>query len=68
MSKDYWVLLDENEKAVLQYLGRTRPMVPKRMKDGMSVREAIVDTVSYLMTIDEGTEGFKKSPRSGVSI
>jgi hypothetical protein len=52
MSKDYWALLDENEKVLHQYLGRTRPMVPKRMKDGMTVREAIVDTVSYLVTTD----------------
>jgi hypothetical protein len=60
MSKDYWALLGENEKVLHQYLGRTRPMVPKRMKDGMTVREAIVDTVSYLVTADEATEGFKK--------
>ena len=60
MSKDYWALLDENEKVLHHYLGRTRPMVPKRMKDGMTVREAIVDTVSHLVTANEATEGFKK--------
>jgi hypothetical protein len=60
MSKDYWMLLDEIEKVLHQYLGRTRPMVPKRMKDGMTVREAIVDTVSHLVTADDATEGFKK--------
>ncbi len=60
MSKDYWALLDEIEKVFHQYLGRARPMVPKRMNDGMSVREAIVDTVSHLVTTDEATVGFKK--------
>jgi hypothetical protein len=60
MSRDYWALLDENEKVLHQYLGRTRPMVPRRMKNGMTVREAIVDTVSHLVTTDEATAGFKK--------
>ena len=65
MAKDFWKLLDENEATLHQYLSRTRPMVPKRMKDGMNVREAIVDTITHLVTSDEASDGFKKLAKIG---
>jgi hypothetical protein len=60
MSKKYRTLLDDNERALGQRLSRTRPMVKNRTDAGMSIRAAVIDTVSTLVGSDHATTGFKK--------
>jgi hypothetical protein len=60
MSKEYKTLLDDNERALGQRLSRTRPMVKNRTGAGMSIRAAVIDTVTTLVASDHATTGFKK--------
>ena len=60
MSKEFKTLLDENEKALGKPLSRTRTMVRRRADAGMSIRAAVIDTVTTLVASDYATTGFKK--------
>jgi hypothetical protein len=65
MSSDYKTLLDDVRKANGPRLTRTRPMVKNRTDAGMSIRAAVIDTVTSLVTSDQATTGFKKLAEIG---